>query len=306
MDSESHSDQPSRPLSEAVFSPEGSPLGRFGFRSRELPPGEVQSASEALKQRLRKLELAQRTRRRRYLSAAAILALLIGTLVYRPLYEALTTVRYATDYGETQQIPLPDGSTVVLNANSRLHYPKHWSKERSREIWLTGEAYFSVEKTGTPGNQRFVVHTEGLAIEVVGTTFNVNQRDQATEVVLTSGKVKLFREGASQADAVMKPGDLVVYSPQTQQLTQQVTETRLYTSWKENLLVFKNESLQDIGQTLSDRYGISLRFGSPEIAQQRFTTTLPADRIEVFFTLLASSYTIQRSSSTVTIYEKPL
>ncbi len=232
--------------------------------------------------------------------------LLVGTLTYRPLYEALTTVRYATDYGETQQIALPDGSTVILNANSHLHYPKQWPEESPREIWLRGEAYFSVKKTGTPGNQRFVVHTDGLAIEVVGTTFNVNQREQTTRVVLTSGKVKLFRNGASQADAVMKPGELVVYSSQTQQLVQQTTETQLHTAWKENLLIFKDESLQNIGRTLKDRYGVTLRFGSPEIAQQRFTTTLPADRIEVFFTLLSSSYTIQRTSSTVTIYEKAL
>ncbi len=301
MDSKPRSDQPSPPsLSDEVFGAGTSRSGRFGFRLRQLPPGEVQSASEQLRQRL---QLARR-RRRWQLSAAATVLLLVGALTYRPLYQMLTTVRYATDYGETQPITLPDGSTVMLNANSRLHYPKHWPEERPREVWLQGEAYFSVEKTGTPGNQRFVVHTDGLAIEVVGTTFNVNQREQATQVVLTSGKVKLFRAGASRADAVMQPGDLVVYSPQTQHLTQQATETQLHTAWKENLLVFKDQSLQDIGRTLKDRYGITLHFGSPEIAQQRFTATLPADRIEVFFTLLSSSYTIQRTSSTVTIYEK--
>ncbi|MGB3780968.1 MAG: FecR domain-containing protein [Tunicatimonas sp.] len=300
MDSKPRSDQPSRPsLSDEVFGEGTAHPGRFGFRSRQLPPGEVQLASEQLQRRLR-----QSQRRRWQLSAAAVVLLLIGTLTYRPLYEALTTVRYATGYGETQQIDLPDGSTVILNANSRLHYPKPWPEERPREIWLRGEAYFSVKKTGNPGNQRFVVHTDGLAIEVVGTTFNVNQREQATQVVLTSGKVKLFRNGAARADAVMQPGDLVVYSPQTQRLTQRATETQLHTAWKENLLVFKDQSLQDIGRTLNDRYGITLRFGSPDIAQQRFTTTLPADRIEVFFTMLSSSYTIQRISKTVTVHEK--
>ena len=301
MDSKPHSDQPSRPsLSDDIFG-QGAPRSkRFGFRLRRLPPGEVQLASEQLRQQLR---LARR-RRWWQLSAAATVLLLVGALAYRPLYQVLTTVRYATDYGETQQVTLPDGSAVTLNANSRLRYSKNWSTERPREVWLRGEAYFSVEETGTPENQRFVVHTDGLAIEVVGTTFNVNQREQATQVVLTSGKVKLFRDGADRADAVMQPGDLVVYSPQTQRLTQQTTETQLHTAWKENLLVFKDQSLQDIGRTLNDRYGITLRFGSADIAQQRFTANLPANRIEVFFDMLSSSYSVRRVSSTVTIHEK--
>lgn len=301
MNFKRRSKQPTRPsLSDEVLGEGTAQRERFGLRLRQLPPSQIESASAQLRQRLQQA----RRRRRWQLSAAAAVVLLAGALAYRPLHLALTTVRYATTYGQTQQIKLPDGSTVTLNANSRLHYRKQWSAEQPREVWLSGEAYFSVEKARTPPRQRFVVHTDGLAIEVVGTTFNVNQREQATQVVLTSGKVKLFRDGAARADAVMQPGDLVVYSPQTQQLTQRATETQLHTAWKENLLVFQDESLQQIGRTLNDRYGIILRFGSPEIAQQRFTTTLPADRIEVFFTMLSSSYTIQRTSSTITIYEK--
>jgi ferric-dicitrate binding protein FerR (iron transport regulator) len=301
MDSERRADQTAGPsLSDEVFGKGTLHSGRFGFQMHQLPPREVQSASEQLRQQLR----LTRRRRRWQLSAVATVLLIMGALAYRPLYRSLTTVSYVTHYGETQQITLPDGSTVTLNANSRLQRPRRWSEERPREVWLQGEAYFSVVKSGTLGSRRFVVHTDGLAIEVVGTTFNVNQRQQVTRVVLTSGEVKLFRDGATHAEAVMQPGDLVVFSPQTQQLTQQVTEPRLHTAWKENLLVFEDESLQQIGRTLNDRYGIILRFGTPNIAQQRFTATLPADRIEVFFTLLSSSFTIQRTLSTVTVYEK--
>ena len=305
MDSDSPADrQPSRSLSDELFGSEGVGAGQFGFRNRALPPDEVQAASEQLRQRLHASQRTRRHKRRWYLSVAAVVALLAGALAYHPLYQMMTTVRYATDYGETQQITLPDGSQVTLNANSQFYYPKQWSAEHPREVWLTGEAYFSVEESRTPGNRRFVVHTDGLTIEVVGTTFNVNQRASATEVVLTSGQVKLHRDDASHPDVVMQPGELVVYSPKTRRLSQQPTKTSLHTAWKNNLLVFEDQSLQDIARTLENRYGITLRFGTPEIARQRFTATLPADRIEVFFTMLSSSYTVQRSPSTVTLYEK--
>ncbi len=303
MDPELPADRPLRPLSDEVFGA-APPAGRFGFKRRQLPSSEIVAATDSLQRRLQAQRQANRIRRRWYLSIAAALGLLVGAFVYRPLYEGLTTVQHATAFNETQTITLPDGSTVILNANSRLQYPRHWVDERPREVWLTGEAYFSVEKIPTRANQNFVVHTDGLAIEVLGTTFNVNQRDSTTAVVLTSGKVKLHRDGVPQADVVMQPGERVVYTPRTEQIAQESTNPSVHIAWKDNLLIFEDQSLSDIAGTIEDRYGITLRFATPAIAQQRFTASLPADRIEVFFTMLASSYTVQRTASTVLIHEK--
>ena len=69
---------------------------------------------------------------------------------------------------QTQCIQLPDGSKVTLNRHSQLSYPETFNKERI--VKLNGEAYFEVNKTGHP----FTVSTQGMQIEVLGTTFNIS------------------------------------------------------------------------------------------------------------------------------------
>lgn len=105
-------------------------------------------------------------------SVAAVLALVVGLLWWQQ-----RRVEYATGYGETQQVILPDGSSVTLNANSMLTY----AASQPRELWLQGEAYFSVQRMEHHREQQeygkqFVVHTDQLDVEVLGTAFNVNSR----------------------------------------------------------------------------------------------------------------------------------
>src|SRR5690625_3679105 len=112
--------------------------------------------------------------------------LLIGLLVFF-LKETLIYKTYHADYGDTRTVHLADGSVVNLNANSTLRVSR-WMKWRSvREVWVTGEAYFSVKSTS---DQRyFLVHTPQLNVEVLGTKFNIKDRYKSAKVVLQEGKV---------------------------------------------------------------------------------------------------------------------
>lgn len=85
---------------------------------------------------------------------------------------------YATQYGEQRVVELPDHSVVSLNANSTLRFRNDWSQANTlREVWLDGEAFFSVQKQeGAAGPAKFIVHTNDLDVEVLGTRFNVSNR----------------------------------------------------------------------------------------------------------------------------------
>src|SRR5690606_5303681 len=103
-------------------------------------------------------------------------------------------VTYKTGYGQVEKIVLDDGSQVTLNANSELKWKRSWEKDRNRIAILRGEAFFNVstilsEDSGV--TTRFVVHTEDLNIQVVGTEFNVKSRSSKTDIFLKEGKIKL-------------------------------------------------------------------------------------------------------------------
>ncbi len=96
---------------------------------------------------------------------------------------------YRTGAGETKNLLLADHSRVTLNANTSLKVSRNWFSGDRREVWLTGEAFFNIQKT--PDRQRFTVHTATLTVEVLGTKFNVTDRRRKTRVVLQEGKVKV-------------------------------------------------------------------------------------------------------------------
>ncbi|MEM1219707.1 MAG: FecR domain-containing protein [Bacteroidota bacterium] len=121
---------------------------------------------------------------RRILSYAAAACVLLAAAWF--LWPASPTVtQIATGAGEQINEILPDGSAVLLNAESSLSYlPDTWSKERRLE--LSGEAYFEVEEGST-----FTVQTALGAVQVLGTEFNVRLRDMYLEVTCQGGKVRV-------------------------------------------------------------------------------------------------------------------
>ncbi len=139
---------------------------------------------------------------------AAVLLLSLGTVFYFFLRRE-PTQRFLTGTDETRTLVLPDASVVTLNEHSELYYASHWDHQSPREVWLTGEAYFSVKHT--PSDQKFIVHSGPVAIEVLGTEFNVHNRGRHPEITLTSGSVQLTTpQKDSRQRIMMKPGEQVV------------------------------------------------------------------------------------------------
>ena len=205
-----------------------------------------------------------------------VAAVFIGILILGSAYLAYQnlsddTIRYATEFGEIKTVHLPDGSEVVLNANSNLQYSADFQTDSDRQVWLEGEAYFLV--THTEDDQRFVVHTTDLSVEVLGTEFNVSRRREDTRVVLASGKVKLAIPNQLDTTSVlMQPGELVYYSPGDKKLTHQIVNTELHTAWKKQKFMLNNTSLDEIALFLEDYYGFEVTL-SDELKGLRLSAT---------------------------------
>lgn len=137
-----------------------------------------------------------------YRVAAAFIGILLVAAVSF-LYLREETIRYETAYGQLRVIVLPDSSRVTLNGNSTLRYQADWEAlpiGNTREVWLEGEGFFEVTEVvlSAQSMAKFVVHTPQLDVEVVGTKFNVTNRRHQTQVVLSSGQVKLHERGREE------------------------------------------------------------------------------------------------------------
>ncbi|WP_268122300.1 FecR family protein [Roseivirga pacifica] len=113
------------------------------------------------------------------IAAAAIIILAI----FQFIPEAELTI-IENPAGKTLTELLPDGSTVALNADSKIEYDKeNW--ERNRTITLTGEAFFNVKE-----GEDFTVNFPNGKVEVLGTSFNIYARDDKSVVSCATGIVK--------------------------------------------------------------------------------------------------------------------
>lgn len=237
-----------------------------------------------------------------YRVAAVSAAILIVSILAAVLLN--NEVECQTAFGQNKTIVLPDNSVVVLNANSSITYSPEWDSEKPREIWLEGEGFFSV--THKRNSQKFVVHTNDLDVQVLGTKFNVNTRRSKTQVVLNSGKVKLYLADEDKKEVDMKPGELVDFSASNKAVVKRAVVASNYNAWLDKKLVFEEAPLREIALTLEENFGYKVKFSNPELADLTFTGTVESGNVNLLLKILQRTFNISitKKEETITISKK--
>jgi transmembrane sensor len=146
---------------------------------------------------------------------AAALALVLGGVGMLHHYrsgreesEALSWQEKYTPRNIRSRMVLTDGSSVTLNSDSRLKYPANFAGP-SREVYLTGEAYFTIQKDP---EHPFIIHTNKMTIRVLGTSFNVRcyPDDDAMEATLIQGSIEVTFPDRPADKIILKPTDKLV------------------------------------------------------------------------------------------------
>lgn len=224
--------------------------------------------------------------------AAAFAVLLLSIFVFYQFAEDNDRIVYQTDYGQTTTVELPDHSVVTLNGNTRIHYSKNWSDSLDRELWIEGEAYFSIQHT--QNDQKFIVHANQLDIEVLGTEFNVNNRDGDTRVTLSSGKIKLNdTEGSPEVrDVIMRPGEQAELT-RSNEFELKVVKSELYTSWKDKELIFDHTPMAEVVRMIETTYGLEVTIRHQEINNMELTGLLPSDDMDMLLNMLSEIFDLK-------------
>ncbi|WP_316822001.1 FecR family protein [Pedobacter gandavensis] len=221
----------------------------------------------------------------RYAAAAVLAGVLLGIGI---LYQVNQPIAINTPYGKLKTITLPDGSLVTLNANSTIKYDRNWDKNEIREVWIDGEAFLKVKHLNTSGKvldrERFVVHTGDVNVEVLGTSFNVNDRRGRTEVALLEGKISLGLNGAAGKPLVLAPGDIAAF--EHGKLLVKPINVAQYASWKDGKLNFNNVQAAKIFDYFEDVYGYKVIVNDPEILKKRVSGSMSTQNEEVLFKTL--------------------
>jgi ferric-dicitrate binding protein FerR (iron transport regulator) len=169
--------------------------------------------------------------------------------------------------GQRAQLTLHDGTQVWLNAQSILTYPARFSGKQ-REVSVVGEAYFDVAKDQ---KKPFVVTTQQLTMEVLGTEFNVYSYPGAgyIETDLVEGSLKVYNKESPKASVTLKPNEQLVVRDEKMYLGE--IQNTDYFLWKDGIYAFENERLIDIIEKLQLYYDVKIIVKDPEIFNVRYT-----------------------------------
>lgn len=162
--------------------------------------------------------------------------------------------------GKDYKLTLPDSTEIWLNAMSEIRFPVSFNG-RTREVFVNGEAYFSVHKDM---NHPFIVHTGQFSVNVLGTAFNINTYNSNNpRLSLSSGKVSLKSKTGNQS-VQLSPGYEATYSSQ-QGNGFRVDEfnARNTLAWLEGKYYFRNTTLKEIAIVIRRLFDVTVQFNTP-------------------------------------------
>lgn len=182
-----------------------------------------------------------------YWIAAAAMLLITGTSIF---FYITSLVTVTTQSNQVKNITLSDGTSIALNGNSTISYPRYFISKR--DVNLDGEAFFDVEHDA---KKPFVVHTKQLLVTVLGTSFLVNSSEKGMGVKVKTGKVAV-KDELSKRRLVLLPGEGAQFVSGF--LQKEILKNENYLAWKTKELVFKDIPLNEVFSTLENYYRVSI------------------------------------------------
>ncbi len=204
-------------------------------------------------------------------AALIVLAIFLGSLAYylgfqnrgAVFHQEIVTVQRQV----LQSYVLPDGSTVTLNSNSKLTFPRKFKGER-REVSIEGEAFFDVVRNP---EKPFIIHAGNAQVKVLGTSFSVSAYpgNDRVEVIVETGKVQVIQTNAdlpaSENAIFLVPGEKGTVYAQNKTPEKAVNTDPNFLSWKTHDLVFDKVPLGDVIQCLEKTYHIDIQLMEPAL-----------------------------------------
>ncbi|QDH79401.1 DUF4974 domain-containing protein [Echinicola soli] len=166
-----------------------------------------------------------------------------------------------TTKGTKSSFYLPDGTLVKLNSSSSLMFPAAFS-DTLREVKLVGQAFFEVTRNEAAP---FVVETEHLDVQVLGTSFDVLSYpgSERFEVAVASGKVKVNSFAGNQE--ILTKTEMTQLDVHSGQLIKSHFDPVYQLGWKDGVLVFEDETFEKVFERLEYWYGVTITV-SPSMA----------------------------------------
>lgn len=229
---------------------------------------------------------------------AAVLVLASGLWLFweNSRYDTITLIADQTNHESI----LKDGSMVTLKNGSTLEAFTNPEQAKKREVWLQGSGLFQVEKDPL---HPFVIHTGGLEVEVLGTTFHISAAspDDVQEVVVLEGSVKVTNKESGKT-WVLKENERVRWDPASGIGNKDVDKSGNAWAWKSGVLQFTGMELQDVIHVLDRNFEVKIVLTKLEMKECRFSSRFTNAEVNDILQSIAESFGMVLKRSPAGVY----
>jgi transmembrane sensor len=228
-----------------------------------------------------------RTARTTWMRVAAIAVLAIGlawmawALLNNEYSDKnlLTTITTSTN---VLNDTLPDGSRVTLNKHTEISHPTQFNGDK-RKVHLKGEAFFTV----TPNKQKpFVIQVQDVTVQVVGTSFNVRNHGDTTEVIVETGIVEVMHQ---EQRVTLHAGEQVMIVSSSASLHKTKSRDQLHKYYRNRQFVFDQTPLWRVAEILTEAYDVPVII-DPKIRNELYTGGFREESLDTILHVTSISF----------------
>jgi transmembrane sensor len=158
---------------------------------------------------------------------------------------------------------------VELAVNSRVSYPCNFDSGSTRDIYLSGEAFFKVAKNP---NKPFRVFANEIVTKVLGTSFKVRsfEKDSVIQVIVKTGKVSVFSQSKTKVKEtstaektsgfILTPNQQLTYSKEGKQFQKILLEkpAMIVPVAVDRNMIYEDSRIEEVFDQVSKAYGINI------------------------------------------------
>ena len=217
-------------------------------------------------------QIASRQSMMQRLGFAIPILVLFLVVVWLLVPRSESMVEAVAERGETRIVHLPDGSTVQLNSESVVRYPREFAAER-RKITMTGEAVFTIQSAPVP----FTVASGASEVTVLGTRFNVRTRNNQTQVAVEEGRVRFQSIADHSASIELGPneGAMLVDGRQLVPLDERTAQNAF--GWARGVIAFDRTTFSEATEELARIFNRTIVINAPELAERTVSGSIRTD-----------------------------
>jgi transmembrane sensor len=181
---------------------------------------------------------------------------------------------------------LPDGSEITLNKNSEIIYSSIF-RGKNRPVKLTGEAFFKV----SPDKEKpFIITVNEITVKVVGTTFNVKNRNKKTVVVVETGIVQVSRGNKT---VELHAGEQSIIDKDQTGLYKEKNRSKLYNYYRTNELECEHTPLQELVDILNEIHHKNIVISTSALKNKEITADFKNQSLEEIIQVIKETFKIQ-------------